>query len=285
VSKLRGTIPEVFEKRFKVLMFGVAGAGKTSAAIQFPRPYVIDTESGCENDQYVKAVEAGGGAIASLFEFDDILNEVRALMEEEHDYATLVVDPITTIYDTLMDKLEIEVGTDYGAHYKEAKKRFKGFCDLLARLDMNVVVTAHHKNQYGDGMTLLGKTFDGPKSLDYLFDLVVEVLIRGDERWANPVKSRVERIKQGEAFPFSYDNIADRYGREVLERQAKPKELVNAERLEVWENLLGKMGGREAEFRRMILSKNKIGTLADAPAELAERSITKLQAIHESEKA
>ena len=35
----------------------------------------------------------------------------------------------------------------------------------------------------------------------------------------------------------------------------------------------------------MILSKNKIGTLADAPAELAERSITKLQAIHESEKA
>ena len=285
MSKLRGSIPQVFEKRFKVLMFGVAGAGKTTAAIQFPRPYIIDCESGCENDQYVTKVKERGGVIAPLYEFDEIVQEVRTLMEEDHEYATLVVDPITTIYDNLMEKLEIEVGTDYGAHYREAKKRFKGFCDLLARLDMNVVVTAHHKNQYGDGMALLGKTFDGPKSLDYLFDLVVEVLIRGDERWASPVKSRVERIKQGEAFPFSYDNIADRYGREVLERQAKPQELVSEERLEVWESLLSKMGEREKEFRRKILTGNKIGTLADAPAELAERSITKLEAIHESEKA
>ena len=284
MSKLRGKIPSVEERRFKVLMFGVAGAGKTTAAIQFPRPYVIDTEAGCVNDQYVRVVEKSGGAIAPITDFDEIMQEVRNLMEEEHEFATLVIDPITTVNDTLLDRLKDEVGTEYGAHYSEAKRRFKHLTGLLARLDMNVVVTAHHKNQYGDGMTLLGKTFDGPKNLDYLFDLVMEIQIRGDERWAIPIKSRIERIRQGEAFRFSYEAVADRYGNDILERQAKPKGLVSPERLMVWENLLGKMGPREGDFRRKILTAFKIGDLADAPAESAEKSIAKLEKILETEK-
>jgi hypothetical protein len=284
MSNLRGKIPSVEDKRFKVLMFGVAGAGKTTAAIQFPRPYVLDTEAGCVNDQYIRVIESGGGAIAPIVVFDDILTEIRTLMEEEHPYATLVIDPITTVNDMLLDRLKEEVGTDYGAHYTEAKRKFKQMMSLLARLDMNVVVTAHHKNQYGDGMTLLGKTFDGPKNLDYLFDLVMEIQIRGDERWAIPVKSRVERIRQGEPFLFSYNTIAERYGREVLERQAKAQELVSAERLAVWEQLLMKFGTREADFRRKILAKFDIGELADASAEVAEKSIAKLTKILETEK-
>lgn len=284
MSRLRGKIPSVEDKRFKVLMFGVAGAGKTTAAIQFPRPYVLDTEAGCVNDQYVRVIEKAGGAIAPITDFDEIMSEIHTLMQEEHPYATLVLDPITTVNDLLLDRLKHDVGTEYGAHYVEAKRRFKHLTSLLARLDMNVVVTAHHKNQYGDGMTLLGKTFDGPKNLDYLFDLVMEIQIRGDERWAVPVKSRIERLKQGEPFKFSYEAVAERYGSEILERQSKPEELVSAETLMVWESLLGKMGPREQDFRRKILNAFKINDLADAPAESAEKSIAKLEKILETEK-
>ena len=50
---LRGKKPEAVEKRMKALFFGPAGVGKTTAAIQFPAPYLIDTDRGAENDQYV----------------------------------------------------------------------------------------------------------------------------------------------------------------------------------------------------------------------------------------
>jgi GTPase SAR1 family protein len=54
---LRAKKPTTIQKRFKALFYGAAGAGKTTAAIQFPRPYLIDTERGCENDSYTKLLE------------------------------------------------------------------------------------------------------------------------------------------------------------------------------------------------------------------------------------
>ena len=54
---LRGKKPESVEKRLKLLMYGTAGVGKTTAAISFPAPYLIDTERGAENDQYIEILD------------------------------------------------------------------------------------------------------------------------------------------------------------------------------------------------------------------------------------
>jgi hypothetical protein len=43
---LRGKKPEAINKRLKMFMYGGAGAGKTTAAIQFPNSYIIDCEKG-----------------------------------------------------------------------------------------------------------------------------------------------------------------------------------------------------------------------------------------------
>lgn len=51
----------------------------------------------------------------------------------------------------------------------------KHLLDLLIRLDMNVIITAHAKNEYGDGMKVIGETYDCYKKLDYLFDLVIQI--------------------------------------------------------------------------------------------------------------
>src|SRR3712207_8369870 len=49
------------------------------------------------------------------------------------------------------------------------------FRSLIMSLDMNVVVTAHAKTEYGQNLAKLGYTFDGWRQLDYWFDLVVEL--------------------------------------------------------------------------------------------------------------
>lgn len=46
---LRGVKPTAIQKRLKALFYGAAGVGKTTAAISFPSPYLIDTEKGAEN--------------------------------------------------------------------------------------------------------------------------------------------------------------------------------------------------------------------------------------------
>lgn len=267
---LRGTKPTTVEKRLKALFFGSAGAGKTTAAIQFPRPYIIDTERGAVNDQYVKIINERGGAVFSTSDFDDIVREVTSLLSEKHDFRTLVIDPVTTVYDDLIAKSELKVGTEFGRHFGEAKKQWKRLGNLLTRLDMNVIITSHQKNLYGDGMKVMGATFDGPKGLDYLFDLVFEVAKRGEQRVGIVRKSRVETLPEGDVFPFSYNEVAERYGRAVLERDAQPEPLATADQiLELTELLKVRKDGEE------LLDKWLTKAQAETPEELPQEAALK----------
>ncbi len=235
---LRAKKPEAIQKRLKALFYGTAGVGKTTAAIQFPSPYLIDTEKGAENDQYVKLIQKSGGAVFQTCDFDELIKEVIALLTEKHDYKTLVIDPLTTLYHDLLDKSAKERisdkdpdGTAFGGHYGAANKKMKQLLNLLLRLDMNVIITSHAKNEYGANLAVLGQTFDCYKKLDYLFDLVFEIQKRGNSRVGLIKKSRIESFPDGEQFPFSYEDIAKRYGKEILEKDAAPETLATPEQI------------------------------------------------------
>ena len=60
---LRARKPEAVYKRLKLFMFGPAGVGKTTAAIQFPNSYIIDCERGAEN--YDKLITDPAGRSSS----------------------------------------------------------------------------------------------------------------------------------------------------------------------------------------------------------------------------
>lgn len=228
---LRGVKPEKIEKRLKALFYGAAGVGKTTAAISFPRVYLIDTEKGAENSQYTDMLSKNGGVIFQTTDFNELITEVKALLTEEHGYKTLVIDPLTTLYNDLLDKSAIKNGTEFGRHYSEANKQIKHLLNLLLRLDMNVIITSHSKNEYGANLSVLGQTFDCYKKLDYLFDLVFEVQKRGKDRVGLVKKSRIESFPDTEHFPFSYEEIAKRYGKEILERDAIAQELADSEQV------------------------------------------------------
>jgi len=238
---LRAKKPEAIEKRLKALFYGSAGVGKTTAAIQFPRPYLIDTERGAENDRYTEILKDSGGAIFQTTDFEELMVEVKSLLTEKHEYKTLVIDPLTTLYNDLLDKSaeylkknskeKDATGTEFGRHYSEANKKIKHLVSLLNRLDMNVIITSHSKNEYAQNMAIIGSTFDCYKKLDYMFDLVFEIQKRGKDRVALVKKTRLEKFTDAETFPFSYTEIANRYGKDVLERDAIAQELASDEQV------------------------------------------------------
>lgn len=279
---LRGSIPKPEDKRLKAMFFGAAGVGKTTAAIQFPAPYLIDTERGAENDQYVKMLADRGGALFQTSDFDEMLAEIRSLMTEKHSYRTLIIDPITVVYSDLVDKAAAEIrarskepgatGQEFGRHIGLADQRMRHLLNLCYRLDMNVIVTAHSKAVYGDGMTKLADTFDGYKKLDYVFDLVFEITKRGTERVGRVRKSRVQNFAENDVFPWSYDEVAERYGRHTLERVAEVVELASPTQVEELARLVEAMK-IESETVDKWLTKANAESLSDMPAKSIEACI------------
>ncbi len=226
---LRAKKPQAVTKRLKLFMFGPAGVGKTTAAIQFPNSYIIDAERGAEN--YDKLITDSGSVVLQTTDIYDVIQEVKGLLTEKHDFRTLVIDPITPLYNDLIEKCELRVGTDFGRHYGEANKVMKRLANLILALDMNVVITAHAKKEYGDNLRVLGQTFDGWRQLDYWFDLVVELGKKNKKRLAKVVKTRVESFPDDDVFEWSYEAIKKRYDTAVLEKESQVVQLASPEQV------------------------------------------------------
>ena len=268
--KLKGKAPKPEEKRGKALFFGKAGVGKTTAAIQWPMPYVIDCERGTTN--YDKIINAKGGVVMHTVSVQEIIDEVRTLITVEHPYQTLVIDPITAAYSELLDDCEKRVGTDFGRHYGAAAKHMKRLVNLFVNLDMNVVITAHAKNEYGDGLKVIGETFDAWRNLDYTLDLAFRITaLSATQREAEVTKTRLESFPLHDRFVWSYDAFADRYGRGLLERNAVPIELATDEHVIQFNDMLNKL--TEQEINRLGIKKALRGV--DNVADLEDVRIVK----------
>lgn len=280
---LRGVKPSKVEKRLKALLYGPAGSGKTTASIQFPAPYLIDTEKGATNDQYVEALGKAGGAYFFTCDFDEMVQEVTSLLSEKHGYKTLIIDPLTMLYNDLLDKsakslvtAEDPTGTAFSRHKKPADAKMKHLLALLIRLDMNVIITSHAKTQWskaGDTLVDLGQTFDCYAKLDYLFDLVFEVQKRGkDNRVGVVKKTRHTGFPEGEIFPFSYAEIAKRYGEEILEKNSTPEMLATLEQVNQLTNMV-ELLKIPAEQVDKWLDKANAATYAEMAADVIQKCI------------
>ena len=132
---LRGKKPKEVRPRLKALFYGASGVGKTTAALNFPQVYLIDTEQGAIHTQYVDLLEKSGGVSFQTTDFNELITEVKSLLTEQHPYKTLVIDPLTTHYNDLLDKSALSIknsskerdatGTEFGRHYAEANKKMK----------------------------------------------------------------------------------------------------------------------------------------------------------------
>lgn len=267
---LRARKPEAVTKRLKLFMFGPAGVGKTTAAINFPNAYVIDGERGCEN--YDKLITANGGVVFQTTDIREVITELRSLLNEKHTYRTLVIDPITPIFNDLLDRCEARVGDAHGKHYGAANKDMKRMANLIMNLDMNVIVTAHAKAEYGDNLKKLGYTFDGWKQLDYWFDLVVELGKSGKKRMAKVKKTRIETFPDEDVFEWSYDAVKKRYDASIIEREAKQVSLATPDQITEIKQLLSVVRLPDGLVDKWF-AKAQVETWDDMPAEIIGKAI------------
>lgn len=283
MAQLRGRKPTAVQKRLKALFFGTAGVGKTTAAIQMPRPYLIDTEGGAENDGYVAMLEEKGGAYMGpkdgATDLDEIIKEATTLLSVAHPYKTLIIDPLTVPYNDELDKSakmlatkEDPLGTAFSRHKGPADRKLKHLLNLLLRLDMNVLITSHAKGEWKNGQPTGTDTFDCYGKLDYLFDLVFLIQKRGTERVGVVRKTRVAGFPEGDVFPFSYDELATRYGREILERDAKPEDLASPEQVQTLAAMLADRVDGD-KLKEKWLEKAGADALGELPADVAAKCI------------
>lgn len=136
---------------------GDAGLGKTSLAATFPRPIFIRAEDGLQAIPLATRPDA----FPILTSVDDLWEQLTALIKENHDYKTLVIDSITQL-DTLF--LNYIVDTDpkkpksiaqalggYGAGFQAMSSlhgRVRKAAGILNETKgMNIVFIAHAETE------------------------------------------------------------------------------------------------------------------------------------------
>lgn len=250
----RAKTPEPRNKRVKMMVFGAPGLGKTTAAINWPKSVIIDMEHGTDN--YADTIIRQGSIVLHTTNPDEVRDEIKTLLTEKHDYRTIVIDPVTILYQAIQEKwtrifskyADTEKATelqDFGFRYwAKVKSDYKAIMRMLLACDMNVILTAHQKDVYGEGMKKVGFGSDSMKGDEHIFDYVFQLVM--DSKGKRTAITKKERSEMGKnkfpsEFEWSYPNFQIYYGKDELEREATPTPLATAEQVAQVKDLLSRV--------------------------------------------
>jgi len=211
-------------KRVKCLVYGPSGVGKTYFALTAPgRVAVIDTEGG--TSFYAERPGLSAFDVLPTKTFAQVEAAVAYLRANPAEYATLVIDPVTVIYQVLQDaaqqrRAEIRNNPDADMEqldWQRVKRAYTRLMNDLVNLPLNVVVTAREadlteerKGPNGRPERVkVGFKPEAEKSTTYHFDAVLrlvpaakgrEAVIEKDRTGANALGARIPNPSFADVF-------------------------------------------------------------------------------------
>lgn len=246
-SKLKAVKPEqVKTTKPKIVVYGRGGIGKTWVALDFPNVYYIDTEKGATEKKYKEKLEKAGGMYFGIEQgsqdFNAVIEEVKNLSTEKHGYKTLVIDSFTKLFNIAIaneqDKMARDKKDDtFSASKKPAVSFARRLINAIDKLDMNVIIICHEKALW-QNQQQVGFTFDGWDKLEYELELNLHIIKTGESRKAWVKKTRLEGFPDASSFDWSYEEFANKYGKEIIEKEATPITLATPEQITEIKDLL-----------------------------------------------
>lgn len=248
-TRLKAKDPKTAEpSKPKILIFGKPGVGKTWQSLDFPSCYYIDTESGADLAHYTdKLKKAGGvymGPADGSLDFPTVIEQFQALATEKHHFKTVIIDSVSKLFNNQVATSAEELGEKnvFGADKKPAIAHMRRLVAWVNRLDMNVIFIAHSKTEWGNNAkgdrVEIGQTFDCWDKLEYELHLALEIFKQGPSRKARIRKSRLLGFPDADVFDWNYKTFAERYGKDIIEKESQPIALATPEQVQKIEGLL-----------------------------------------------
>jgi len=184
-------------KHLKIVIYGGPGTGKTYFALGFPNPAVIDLEGG--TDLYADRFQF---SVLDTKSFAEILDAVNFLETGQHDFKTLVIDPITVIWSALQEgRLEHKTNDNINkvlsgeknfnftyVDWGQLKRFYSMLMTKLVNLPMHIVLVGRQKDEYdirgndkvGIEMIKIGVKMESEKSTPYIPDIFFRLEVGKD---------------------------------------------------------------------------------------------------------
>ncbi len=272
------------KQRVKLFLYGDTGTGKTYTSLQFPDVCIIDPERGSTlySDRFHFDV---ANTVSSMKDIEEIL---KFLSLGNHPYKTLVIDPLTMIWDMFQiewNNIFLERNPQSKGNKFEyfvlqptdwipVKNAWKDFLARLLRLDMNIICTAREKTKYkktaDNFMTPMGETFSADKDTPYFFDAVIRTM-KIDTQNGYKLMGLVEKdrnemlgVKQ---FDLSFELFRNKY-RNIMD---KSQAIVPSDEMVVEINgLIHKSGINQEVIRKRLVAKYGVSSISELLIEQAE---------------
>lgn len=288
MSKLKAHDPQTAEPtKPKILIYGPPGIGKSWFALSFPSVYYLDSEGGANLAHYTERLSKAGGKYLGpedgANDFEVIIDQAKALAVEKHKFKTFVIDSITKPFISAIATEGERLGdrNAFGADKKPAIGAMRRLINAVHRLDMNVVFVAHEKTEWGilknGERGEIGKGPDVYEKLAYELHLCFQVIKQGPLRSAVVKKSRLLGFPEGDQFELDYAKFAERYGKDIITREATPIALCSPEQFDEMQRLIALLKV-DSDTVEKWLAKANADSLKELNKTQAQKVIDSLEA-------
>ena len=137
---------------------------------------------------------------------------------------TLVIDSISKLFNVEIANEAERLGDKdaFGASKKPAVSYMRRLTSWLQRIDMNVIMVAHEKSEWGliNGQRSEVAALPSMRGTGWRMNstLILNIIKTGPARLAKVGKSRLLGFPEGTTFPWSYLDFAERYDRDIIEK-------------------------------------------------------------------